>query len=258
MNIFVLIKQVPVISEIAINHQTFTADRSAAGSMMNPCDLFALEAAFELKTSNGGTVTVLTMGNESSESQLREAVGMGADRAVRITDDSFAGSDTLVTAKVLATAIQHLGGADCIFCGQASVDSATGQIGGKLSALLHMNLLTSANHIVSNERNLTIRRIAGTGYEVWSAPFPVVCSVSEGANHPRMATLRGKMAAKKAEIELLTNEDLKLSEEQLLSLSKVEALFPAARQEVGHRIIGADEKEMSRKLADILIAKHLI
>ena len=200
MNIYVLVKQVPVISDIKINHQTFSIERDGAGTMMNPVDIHAVSAAVALKKSLGGTITVLTMGNETSEVQLREAAGMGADRLIRITDNAFAGADTLVTAKVLAAAIRHLGAPDCIFCGQASLDGSTGQIGAKLAALLGIGCLNNASRIDIGEKGLTIHQKAGNGYDVWQADFPLVCSVTEDANEPVPVTLKGKMAAKKAVI----------------------------------------------------------
>lgn len=258
MNIFVLVKQVPVISDIRINHQTFTVDRSGAGSMMNPSDLYAVEAALSLKSSLGGTVTVLTMGDESCDVLLREAISLGADNAVRITDDAYAGADTLVTANILAAAIRHLGPTDCIFSGQVSLDGATGQTGRKVAAMLGIPYLDSACHFEFDTAGMTIRKKSGTGYEAWNAPFPLLCSVTEDAAKPRSVTLKGKMAAKKAVISVLSNTELNLSEEELLSPSRVEALFPAIRQEVGIRIQGTDEKDSARKLADILFEKHLI
>ena len=258
MNIYVLMKQVPVISDIKINHQTFTVDRSSVGTMMNPVDAHAISAAVALKKSLGGTVTVLSMGNEGCETQLREAAGMGADRQVRITDDAFSGADTLVTAKVLAAAIKHLGDADCIFCGQASLDGSTGQIGAKLAALLGIGLLNNACQIDIEDKGLTIHQKAGNGYDVWQADFPLICSVTEDANELAPVTLKGKMAAKKAVISVLSNEDLHISAEDIHSPSHIEALFPASRQEVGMKITGSTEKESARKLADILFERHLI
>lgn len=229
MNIYVLVKQVPVISDIKINHQTFSIERDGAGTMMNPVDIHAVSAAVALKKSLGGTITVLTMGNETSEVQLREAAGMGADRLIRITDNAFAGADTLVTAKVLAAAIRHLGAPDCIFCGQASLDGSTGQIGAKLAALLGIGCLNNASRIDIEEKGLTIHQKAGNGYDVWQADFPLVCSVTEDANEPVPVTLKGKMAAKKAVISVLSNADLNIAPEDCHSPSQIEALFPAAR-----------------------------
>ena len=255
MNIYVLMKQVPVISDIKIDHQTFTVDRSSVGTMMNPVDAHAISAAIDLKKSLGGTVTVLSMGNET---QLREAAGMGADRLVRITDDAFSGADTLITAKVLAAAIKHLGDADCIFCGQASLDGSTGQIGAKLAILLGIGSLNNACQINIEDKGLTIHQKAGNGYDVWQADFPLICSVTEDANELAPVTLKGKMAAKKAVISVLSNEDLHIPSEDIHSPSRIEALFPASRQEVGIKITGSTEKESARKLADILFERHLI
>lgn len=183
---------------------------------------------------------------------------MGADRLVRITDEAFSGADTLVTAKVLAAAIKQLGDADCIFCGQASLDGSTGQIGAKLAALLGIGLLNCAAHIDIEEKGLTIHQKGGKGYDVWQADFPLVCSVTEDANELAPVTLKGKMAAKKAVITVLSNTDLNITAEALRSPSRIEALFPASRQEVGMKITGTTEKESARKLADILFERHLV
>lgn len=257
MNIYVLMKQVPVISDIKINPQTFTVDRSNAALTTNPSDLNALEAALTLKSEKGGTVTVISMGNESVDALLREAAAMGADRFIRITDDAYASADTLITAKVLAKAIEKLGAPDAVFTGQYSLDSATGQIGGKLATLLNAGLLHSANNIELTENGLSIQRKAGAVYEVWQADFPVVCSVIEGANKPRSVTVKGKMAAKKAIIEVLTNTELNLNDNELVSPSIVEALFPVMKKELGKRITGKDEIESAQKIAELLFEKNL-
>lgn len=257
MNIYVLLKQVPFISDIKIDPKTFTIDRSNASPTINPSDLNALEAALNLKAIKGGKVTVISMGNESVETQLREAAAMGADRFVRITDPAFANADTLVTAKILAGAISYLGEPDAIFCGQFSLDSATGQIGGKLASLLNMGLLHSANQIDVIDNGLSIQRKAGAVYEVWQADFPVICSVIEGSNTPRSISVKGKLAAKKAVMEVLTNQELSLNDSDLVSPSIVEALFPAMKKELGARITGNNEAESAKNLASILFEKNL-
>ena len=257
MNIFVLMKQIPVISDIKINPQTFKIDRSNAALTANPADLNALEAALQLKAQKGGTITVISMGNENVEVILREAAAMGADRFVRLTDDAFASADTLVTAKILASAIRYLGAPDAVFSGQFSLDSATGQIGGKLASMLDMAFLHSANRIEVIDNGLSVQRKAGPGYEVWQADFPVVCSVIEGANKPRSITVKGKMAAKKAMIEVLSNQELKISDANLVSPSIVEALFPVMQKETGLRITGKNEADSAKRLADLLFEKNL-
>ena len=257
MNIYVLLKQIPVISDIKINPQTFTIDRSGAGTMANPSDLNALEAALNLKASLGGSVTVISMGNESNEVQLREAAAMGADKLVCISDPSFANADTLVTSKIIASAIRHLGPADIIFTGQFALDGATGQVSGKLASLLDANLLHSASRIEAIENGLSIYRKSGAGYEIWQANYPVVVSVVEGSNKPRAVTVKGKMAAKKAVIQVLSNADLQINDSELVSPSIVEALFPAMRKETGKRITGKDAAESAKNLASIIFDNNL-
>ena len=105
MKILVLLKEVPVVSEIRINRQYLTIDRSGVGKMMNPADRHAVEAALVLANARGGEVTAITMGPESSESILREAVSLGVKSAYRLTDKAFAGADTLATATILKAAI---------------------------------------------------------------------------------------------------------------------------------------------------------
>lgn len=258
MNIYVLMKQIPVISDIQINPKTFTVDRSNAALTTNPSDLNALEAALTLKNEKGGTVTVLTMGNDTADALLREAAAMGADRLIRITDDAYAAADSLVTAKVLTAAIQKLGLPDAVFTGQYSLDSATGQIGGKLAAFLDIGFLHSANSIELLENGLKIERKAGPVYEVWTADYPLVCSVIEGANKPRSVTVKGKMAAKKAVIEILTNHDLGLKDGELVSPSIVEALFPIQPKDKGSSLTGSDAHESAKNLAALLFEKHLV
>lgn len=256
MNIFVLLKQIPMISDIRIDSKTFTVDRSQASNITNPSDLNALQAALSYKKLYGGSITVLSMGNETVDIQLRDAIARGADQAVRISDPNYAKADTLVTARILSSAIQLLGDADLIFTGQHALDSATGQISGKLSEYLNKTLLHSASKIDFFEDHITIHRKTGTGYELWDAHLPLLCSVVEGANELGSVTVKGKMAAKKADIKVLTNADLNLNENDLISPSMVEALFPMPEKETGLNLTGSNESESASKLAEMLFANH--
>ena len=172
MNILVLLKQVPNVSEITIDPQTLAIDRSRAVQVLNPEDLHALEAGLTLASQKQGSVTVLSMGPERCEAVLREGIGMGATTAVRVTDDSFVGSDTLMTADVLKAAINHLGKFDAIFCGANSIDGNTSQIAGKLGAMLNIATLTNASSIEFKENEIEISRKQGTkNYQLLSHLF---------------------------------------------------------------------------------------
>ena len=258
MNTLVLVKQVPVVSDMKIDHETMTVDRSGVGSMTNPDDLHAVEAALCVREALGGTVTVLTMGPEASDAQLREALALGANSAARVTDAKLAGADTLVTAKALAAAAKKLGAFDLVVCGSSSIDGATGQTGAKVAALLDAHFLADAVELTAAEDSLTIRRKAGDGYEVWKAPYPVVCSVSADANKPRMATMKGRLAAKKAKIEVFDTEALGLSAEDLVSPSRIISLKPAPERGTGVEIEAEDEAEAARKLVAVLTEQHIL
>lgn len=250
MNILVLLKQVPNVSEITIDPQTLAIDRSRAVQVLNPEDLHALEAGLTLASQKQGSVTVLSMGPDGCEAVLREGIGMGATNAVRVTDDSFVGSDTLITADVLKTAINHLGKFDAIFCGANSIDGNTSQIAGKLGAMLNIGTLTNASSIEFKEDEIEISRKAGTGYEKLSASFPLICSVTNDVNEPRSVSMKGRMAAKKAEIQVLDNTVLGIKD--LKSPSRVDSLFAPEKLKVGSFVDGATTEEKVGKLISIL------
>ena len=250
MNILVLLKQVPNVSEITIDPQTLAIDRSRAVQVLNPEDLHALEAGLTLASQKQGNVTVLSMGPEGCEAVLREGIGMGATHSVRVTDDSFVGSDTLITADVLKTAINHLGKFDAIFCGANSIDGNTSQIAGKLGAMLNIGTLTNASSIEFKEDEIEISRKAGTGYEKLSASFPLICSVTNDVNEPRSVSMKGRMAAKKAEIQVLDNTVLGIKD--LKSPSRVDSLFAPEKLKVGSFVEGATTEEKVGKLISIL------
>lgn len=252
MKILVLLKEVPVVSEIRINRQYFTIDRSGVGKMMNPSDRHAIEAALALADARGGEVTAMTMGPESSEDILREAVSLGVKAAYRLTDKAFAGADTLATASVLKAAIDATGPYDAIFCGSSTIDGVTGQVPAKLGTMLGYGILTNACKIEIGEAGLTIDRKAGTGYEKLTAAFPLVCSVTEDANTPRKPSIRGRTASKKLVVEVMDNEKLQIPAESLKSPSKVMGLFPPPALEKGQMIPGEDPEAAVAELVGIL------
>lgn len=258
MKILVLLKEVPVVSNIQIDRQTLKIDRSGAGKMMNISDRHAIEAALATAEATGASVTAMTMGPESSESLLRDAIGMGCSDAVRITDNAFAGADTLVTANVIKAAADQSGPYEVIFTGESSVDGETGQIPGKLSAMYGYALLTHACSVEADAQGLTIERKAGTGYEKLAASWPLVCSITEDANTPRGIGLKGKKAMKSAQIPVLTNAELGLGEDALASPSKVTGLVPPPTAEVGNMLTGADDVESAGNLVQTLIQKQLV
>ncbi len=146
MNIVVLVKQVPAISDIEIAKDNNLV-RVGAPSMLNPVDKHAIEAAVAVKDAIGGTVTILTMGNALAGEMMRDGIAIGADKGVLVSDERMAGSDTLATGLVLAKAIEKLGGADLVFTGKRSTDGDTGQIPPAIAQRLGMALISYANSV---------------------------------------------------------------------------------------------------------------
>jgi len=212
LNIIVCIKQVPDTAEIRINPETNTLMREGVPSIINPFDLHALEAALQIKEKAGGRVTVLTMGPPQAEAALREAVSMGADEAVLLSDRAFAGSDTWATSYTLAQAIRKLG-ADVIFCGKQAIDGDTAQVGPETAEFLgipHISYIRKLEEIKDNY--IKVQRLMDEGYDVVESSLPVLLTVVKELNQPRMPSLKGKMAAKKAEIRKMGKDDIKADE----------------------------------------------
>ena len=229
MKIVVCIKQVPDTSDVRIDSETHTLIREGVATMMNPYDSHAIEAAVSIKESLGASVTVLTMGPPQAESALREAISMGADEAVLVSDRAFAGSDTLATSYTLSEALKHVG-FDIIFCGKQAIDGDTAQVGPETAEFLSIPHIAYVKKIEEvTDKSIRVQRMMEEGYDIVESSLPVLLTVVRELNIPRLPSLRGKMAAKKAKIKTLTSQDLPL-ETELLGLTgsptKVGNIFP--------------------------------
>ncbi len=215
MNIVVCIKQVPDTAEIRINPETNTLMREGVPSIINPFDLHALEAGLQIKEKCGGKVTVLTMGPPQAEAALREAVSMGADEAVLLSDRAFAGSDTWATSYTLAQAIRKLG-ADIIFCGKQAIDGDTAQVGPETAEFLgipHISYIRKIEEV--RDGYVRAQRLMDEGYDIVESTLPVLLTAVKELNQPRMPSLKGKMAAKKAEIKKMGKDDIQADDSNI-------------------------------------------
>lgn len=201
MEIIVCIKQVPDTAEIRVNPETNTLIREGVSSIINPYDLHALEAGLQARENVGGRVTVLTMGPPQAEIALRDALAMGADSAILLTDKAFAGADTWATAYTLAMAIKKHG-ADIIICGKQAIDGDTAQVGPEIAEFLeipHISYVRRIENVTAD--SVRVHRMMDDGYDIVEASLPVLLTVIRELNQPRLPSLKGKMAAKKAEIK---------------------------------------------------------
>lgn len=216
MHIVVPIKQVPETSNVKMDPVTGTMIRAGVGTVVNPLDLFAIETAVRLKEAHGGRITTLTMGPRGAEKALREAIAMGCDDGVLISDRAFAGSDSWSTSYTLAQAIRTLGEFDLIVAGERATDGDTGQVGPGIAAWLDLPVATYVAAITRVElartsargAGLTVERLVEEGYQILDLPMPALLTVVKELAAPRLPTLRGKRRAKAAEIPLLTAADL--------------------------------------------------
>lgn len=207
----VCVKVVPKPEEIRVDPNTMLLDRAEARSEINPPDMNALEMALRLKDRYGGRVSILSMGPPSFEPILRVGLAMGCDRIYLLSDRAFAGADTLATTYTLARAIQKIGDADLVFCGEESSDGATGQVPAGLAEWLGLPQLTLLTKIdIDPERGVGRgRRELKGGYEILEVSLPCVISVKTAANEPRfMDYSRKTWAFEEAETVLWNAETL--------------------------------------------------
>ncbi|MFH2128655.1 MAG: electron transfer flavoprotein subunit beta/FixA family protein [Pseudomonadota bacterium] len=190
--------------------------RTADNSELNPFDRSALEAAIRIKDTMNGTVTALSMGPEVSAEALAEARAMGVDEAVLVSDRALAGSDTLVTAKVLAKAVQKIGAFDFIFFGTRTADSDTGQVGPQTASLLNLPFLGGVKKLESQDGGWEVNRIVDTWEEVWQVQAPAAVSIDPRAFIPRPVGLVGlSLVYDERKLRQWTMADLGLAADQV-------------------------------------------
>lgn len=199
MKIIVPIKQVPETSKVKMDPVTGTMIRTGMESIINPLDLYAIETAIRLKEHLGGTITVISMGPPQAMKAIREAIAMGCDDGVLLSDKAFGGADTWATAYTITLGIRKLGGADLILCGERATDGDTGQVGPGMAAMLDLPLITYVAKVeMHSEASLRAERMVEGGREVLRVNLPVVMTVVKEIAVPRLPTLRGILRAKEA------------------------------------------------------------
>ncbi|HUX13340.1 MAG TPA: electron transfer flavoprotein subunit beta/FixA family protein [Spirochaetia bacterium] len=213
MNIAIPIKQVPETSNVKMDPETGTMIRDGVGTVVNPLDLYAIEVGIRLKERFGGRITVLSMGPRMALSAIREALAMGCDDGILVSDRKFAGSDTWATSYTLAQAIRKAGNFDLVLCGERATDGDTGQVGPGIAAWMDLPLATYVSRIDEiDAKSLIVERLVEEGYQKLRLPIPALLTVVKEIAAPRLPTLGGKKRAKLAEIPTFTAENMQLDE----------------------------------------------
>ncbi|KIX11376.1 electron transfer flavoprotein subunit beta/FixA family protein [Dethiosulfatarculus sandiegensis] len=261
MRIVVCIKQVPDTANVRLDPETHTLKREGVESIINPFDLFALEAGLRLREEVGGELTVLSMGPPQAAEVISEAVGYGVDSGLLLSDRAFAGADTWATTCALAAGVKYLGGADLVICGKQAVDGDTAQVGPGLAYRLgvpHVAFVKGFQELA--EDHLVVERQMDDGYDVVDLPLPGLMTVVREVGEPRPPSLKGKMRAKKYKVPVATAEDLSLDPSSLGlagSYTQVEKVF--APEACGDReMIEGPAEEAGATVVDRLVQSKVI
>jgi len=215
VHFIVCIKQVPNTTEIKIDPKTNTLIREGVESILNPFDAYAVEEAVRLKEAHGGKVTAISMGPPQCEATLREAVSLGVDEIILLSDRRFAGADTWATSLTLAAAIRKIGDYTLILTGQQAIDGDTAQVGPGIAAHLNIPQTCFVRKIESIEPcKAAVQRLMEDGYDRIQMKLPGLISVVKEINTPRLPSLRGKKNAKSVELVVWNCDDLNLDEKK--------------------------------------------
>jgi electron transfer flavoprotein beta subunit len=209
VNIVVCIKQVPGSTQVKVNPETGTLMRDSVEAVINPFDEYAVEEALRLREKVGGTVRVITMGPPQADSALRHAISLGADEGYLISDRAFAGSDTWATSYTVSLGIKKLTDTNLVICGKQAIDGDTAQVGPGVAEMLGLPFVAWVRKVEEiTATSIRVERLMEDGYDVVELPLPALITVVKEINEPRMASLKGKMKAKKAQIQVFSAADL--------------------------------------------------
>ena len=257
MKIVVCIKQVPASNDAKIDPETKRIVREGSKAVVNPFDLYAIEEAVAIRERTGGEVIALSMGPEKAKAALVEALSMGADRAILLSDRAFGGSDTWATSYVLARAIDTIGGVDLILCGKQAVDGDTAQVGAGIAAKLDIQQAANVWKVDKIGADaIIVRRMNERGWDAVRLEYPALLTVVKDINMPRIPTLRAARAARRAEITVWKPSDIGAEPDRIGLKSSptqvVRTAPPAARNAETLKIDGAPEAAAGRFVEELL------
>ena len=249
MNVVALIKYIPNPTGTPQMGEDFRLKREGVEGGLDPGDEHAVEAALKVAEATGGEVTFVTMGPEPALAAIRKALSMGGHKGVIVTDPALKGSDTWVTARVLAEAIKR-SEFDLVVSGVESTDGYTGTLPMAVAEHLGIPSLTFARKLDVREGSVSVERQTETGYHVVESSLPALVSVTAGANDPRYPTLKGIMQAKQKPVDTLSLADLGLGDDAAHPMQEVIGIEPVPEREAGE--IVEDAGEAPSKVVDFL------
>lgn len=260
MKIVVCIKQVPDTKGGVKFNPDGTLDRGAMLTIMNPDDKAGLEAALRLKDEVGAEVTVLTMGLPKADEVLREAMAMGADNGILVTDRVLGGADTWATSTTLAGALRNID-YDLIITGRQAIDGDTAQVGPQISEHLDIPVISYAKAIKVEGDSVIVERQYDDGYHVVKAKMPCLVTALSELNEPRYMTPGGIFDAFEKKVTVWGRADLKDVDDSNLGLAgsptKIAKASDKVRKGVGEKV-ALEADEAVTYIMDKLKEKHVI
>lgn len=256
MKIVVCIKQVPdSTAKMVVEHgKVLWGD---APLIMNPWDEYAVEAALQQKEALGGTITAVTIGDESTKEALKRALAMGADDAILICDPALVNLDTQATAQVLAAAIQKTGGVDMAFFGRQAIDGDAGLVPVQTARLLGWPALTLASVVKIEGSNVRVERSIEEGRQIVTAKLPAIFSMTKDFGEPRYPSFMGIRKASRAEIPTWSLAELGIAAPASV-IAWPEIINPPSREVTCEFITGGSPEEIAEKLANKILAEKIL
>jgi electron transfer flavoprotein beta subunit len=217
MNIVVCMKQVIDVSQVKVDEATQQLILKGIPFKTSDFDKNAVEEAVKIKEQLGGKLTVMTVGGAQASESIREALAMGADEGVILTDTSFESLDSYGTAAVLAAGIKKLGDVNLVLCGEAAIDTYAGQVGPMLGEQLAMPVVTYVTKVTAAADKISAERDIGDNVVAIESGYPVVLTTTKELNEPRLPNMMQILQAANKKIETWSAADVGLSAEQLTS-----------------------------------------
>ena len=259
MNIVVCVKQVPDTTVVKIDPKTGTLIRDGVPSIINPEDKHALEAALQLKEAHGGKVTVVSMGLPMAKAALREALCMGADEAILLTDRVLGGADTLATSKSLAGVIKKLD-YDIVFAGRQAIDGDTAQVGPEIAEHLNIPQVTYVQDVKVEGDSLIVNRALEDGHQIVEVKTPCLLTAIETLNEPRYMNVANIFATNDNDIKVMSADDIDVDKSELGLKGSPTKVKKSMTKEVkgAGELVKEGPKEAAAYLLGKLKEKHYI
>lgn len=251
MNIVVCIKQVVDVSQVKVDEASSKLILTGIPLKTSDFDKNAMEEAIKIKEKLNGKLIVMTVGSESASESIREALAMGADEGVILTDPAFENLDAYGIAKVLAGGIKKVGEVDMILCGEAAIDTYAGQVGPMLAEQLDIPAVTYVTNVTAQTDKLTIERDIGDKLVTVETGFPILLTATKELNEPRLPNMMQILAAANKKVETWNAGDIDITSEQITSKVTTSTIngFSMDRKNI---MIEGEPPEQAEKLLEYL------